>query len=506
MKVISYQRVSTQAQDLHRQQTLAEEYCKTNGHELVQVFKEKISGANTTNRKALDALLQCTKDDADMVIVSELSRITRNEKVYYKILNIIEILKENGLDIVFLDEPDTIYRHSEDFSLAQLITLIVKAQGAAEEKAKIKERMTTGKRDKALLNPYMLFGGKAPFGFKAVANPKFEKGKKSTDCQTIIAINEEQANAIKLIYDMAISGKSAMTIAETIKASGILNSDGKALTAPTITQILHNSLYKGERDMLGAKVKITPIVSANVWEQAQKAISTKRCMITKVEARYNPLKGLLFCGDCGLPMGVFKRSKGLNYKCYFSVYKNGKQHITEGKECHNTMVSYDNLNNAIWKACKEYIKTDEYYGASNLTYAEHRQHEQQLIKAFGDFVEKRKEIIAKVEKFTNTLANTDDADMVELLQTKINALAKEKEETEKAMNDNQQALNRTAKKMAEIAKNLPNKDMTIQEKSEFYHSIIERIEWHSKTWAKVGTIVIKYKNGSAQSVEVATRA
>lgn len=496
MKVISYQRVSTQGQDLHRQQTLVKNYCTQNGYELVKVFQEKISGAKT-DREELNALLQCTKEDADLVVVSELSRITRNESEYYKILNVIAELKEKGLDVVFLDKPHQIYKHDEQFTLTQLIELICEAKGAADERSRKHYQCLSGMKDKAANNPYMVIGSTPSLGFKAITNPLYIKNHVTKNCRTILAIDEDQATSVKMIYEMAINGKSAQTICDYLNATGIKNNRGQRWYSNTILQMIHNPIYKGERTLYGITYKIEPIVSPSVWEKANKAISTRRCTITKKTDRYNPLKGLFYCHDCGLPMSIVVGKRGLYYKCLFQAYKERKLDIIKDKECNNSQVFADLINSTIWDICKEYLKSDEYYRASNMTYADYQHQRSKLDGAWHDMAEEIKAIRDKKRKIEKRLiAYADDEIMVEMLNASFAKVSTELEEIRKQMLQNEKECVKIESKMKELKKQIPNKKMTIQEKSEFYHQIIDRIEWAGIKFKKVGTLIVKFKNGT----------
>lgn len=501
-KVISYQRVSSKGQDVHRQQTLAEEYCEMNGYELVKVIQEKISGA-AEDRESIKTLMECTKEDADLVIVSELSRITREED-YDKIIYYIRTLKDNGLDIVFLDEPNTIYRHNERFTLTQLITLIVKAQGAAEERAKIKSRMQSGKRDKANQNPYMAIGSKITFGFYRYENPNYDKSKTTTECQTLIAINEKERTAVKMVYDMVIQGQSSHKIAEWLNANGYTNSRGHEFSWQNVLMMVKNRIYKGERELFGKVVKIEPIISAAQWEQANNTISAKRCQVTKKDNHFNPLKGLFYCSDCGCPMGIFEQNKQIYYRSYHMTYKKIKAHLTKNAECKASRVAAENLNNAVWNLCKEFVNTDEYYGASNMAFAELKQQESQLIGAFTEMVEKRNTIKYEIETY-QAQADPNNPLITELINNKVEELIKNRREIESKMKDNQKAMGKLTVKMAELKQQLPTDEMTIYEKAEFYHRIIDRIEWNSELFAESGTIKVTYKNGTTAYAMVMTR-
>lgn len=86
MDVIGYIRVSTNNQDLQRQRYLINKYCTENGYTLVHIYEDfAISGANL-DRKEYQNLLNIKKGDADLIVISELSRFSRNEN-YLKTAN-----------------------------------------------------------------------------------------------------------------------------------------------------------------------------------------------------------------------------------------------------------------------------------------------------------------------------------------------------------------------------------------------------------------------------------
>ena len=155
-KVVGYARVSTEKQDLERQKILIREYCADSGYELIKIISEKVSGAKK-DRQSINELLDIDGSVADMVVVSELSRISR-QKELMAVLNTINEILENGLDVLFLDDTTKIYSAYAELDMVDIITLTVKAHSAAEERDKITTRMKTGKLTKVSTNPYMYTG------------------------------------------------------------------------------------------------------------------------------------------------------------------------------------------------------------------------------------------------------------------------------------------------------------------------------------------------------------
>ena len=108
MKAIGYIRVSTTRQDLERQKKLIEDYCIMKNYSIVDIFSDKQTGA-TSNREGYIKLLSTNKSMADVIIVSELSRLSREDEIMNTLTQINMIL-QNGLDVVFLDDESKTYK------------------------------------------------------------------------------------------------------------------------------------------------------------------------------------------------------------------------------------------------------------------------------------------------------------------------------------------------------------------------------------------------------------
>ena len=112
---IAYLRVSTELQDIERQKKLIDDYSKKNGIEVVKWIQEKESGYKS-NRIGLLELMQCNNNMADIVIVADMSRFSRQDDLIQVVFNIATVL-QNGLDLVFINKPvpNSKSRHGKNF-------------------------------------------------------------------------------------------------------------------------------------------------------------------------------------------------------------------------------------------------------------------------------------------------------------------------------------------------------------------------------------------------------
>lgn len=102
MKVIGYIRVSTDKQDAEKQHHLLLQYSQQHKLFIDEFIEVEISSRKNTKERRIDELL--TKlNTGDTLIVAELSRLGRN---MIETLNIINTLTENGVNIIFVRQPE----------------------------------------------------------------------------------------------------------------------------------------------------------------------------------------------------------------------------------------------------------------------------------------------------------------------------------------------------------------------------------------------------------------
>lgn len=160
MKGAIYSRVSTEQQDYSKQTNELKDYAKRNGIEVVYVFEEKESGFNN-NRPEFEKLRKLTKQDIDIILVWEISRISRRA-IYLQ-----QQVQE------FTDKGICIYAKKDGFSTlnddgsvnASTKMLIGFASIIAEqEAATLKERTISSKRNK-ILREGKSYTYYAPYGY-----------------------------------------------------------------------------------------------------------------------------------------------------------------------------------------------------------------------------------------------------------------------------------------------------------------------------------------------------
>jgi len=143
MKIVGYCRVSTATQSTERQIAELSEYSKRNGHELVKIFTEQVSGAVKNEKRAQlsEMINYVVTGGIDKVVVWELSRLGRNT---LEVLKTIETLNENKINLhVLTTNMETLDANGEVNPITRLILTIMSELGAMERK-QIRDRMNSG--------------------------------------------------------------------------------------------------------------------------------------------------------------------------------------------------------------------------------------------------------------------------------------------------------------------------------------------------------------------------
>lgn len=144
-KVFAYLRVSSDSQNINRQDFAIKEYCKNNNIIIKDedIFTDYFSGKDFS-RPAYEILRRCIRS-GDTLIVKELDRLGRNK---LEVKEELQFFKKNNIRIKILDIPTTLIdlpkEQSWIFDMINNILIEVMASVAEEERVKIKQRQREG--------------------------------------------------------------------------------------------------------------------------------------------------------------------------------------------------------------------------------------------------------------------------------------------------------------------------------------------------------------------------
>ena len=178
MKAIIYARVSSSGdrQSTTRQVADLAKYAQYKGYDVEKVFEEHCSGGKKNNDRPVlqEAIDFCIKDNIDIILVSELSRIGRNA---FEVLKTINTLKEHHVNLFLQKEHFTLLDETGKPSMFAPVMLATLATCAELERENIAHRLSSGYKQ------YRSSGGKV--------------GRKPGTVKSVEKIKEEYKDVIK---------------------------------------------------------------------------------------------------------------------------------------------------------------------------------------------------------------------------------------------------------------------------------------------------------------------
>ena len=484
-RVIGYIRVSTDNQDLERQRVLIRKYCENKGYSLLRIEEDYAISGTVSNRNGLNSILNITNNVADMVVVSELSRLSRQDDMFETLTQIHTIIR--NVDLVILDEPDKVYEAGKTIILSDFLMLAIKAYGAADERKKIVSRMTTGKDSKVQAFPLMLTDSNIPTGFKAVPNPNYIKGATP---KMLLVEDEERMQLVRDIFNYVANGLSLGKTAEKLNMLGYRTARNKPFYEQSIRTIINDSIYNGVRYWKGMKLELpVKFISDEIWNLAHKKVQENKNYSGEAQKHYNPLKGIIKC-PCGQTSMYGRTSSCITYRCLDRIKMGIKS------PCTNVGIKAETLIYAVWKDVRLRTLDETYQAKSNEKIAEI---EAENIKLTQSIKEKDSEI-AKLQSdlktvIDNVMASTNIT-IVKALNGKADSIDSQIKsiEAEKTAIDEEIASNN--RRIADEIKSQSRKELdslSLEGKGEMFRELLSKVVYYSVS-LNSGFIVITYKN------------
>ena len=189
MDVIGYIRVSSDKQDLQKQEHLLFKYAQQHDLKVSDFINIEISSRKGTRERRIDELLD-KLNEGDILLVAELSRLGRN---MFEVINIINQLGEKGVEVIFVRQPElstagphrklllAIYSYFAEAEREFISMRTKQGLAAARARGKMLGR-PKGSRDKErVLDPYReqikeyLQLGLSLSRIRVILNPQLEK-------------------------------------------------------------------------------------------------------------------------------------------------------------------------------------------------------------------------------------------------------------------------------------------------------------------------------------------
>lgn len=499
-RAIGYARVSTEKQDLVRQEMLISEYCDTHDSILVDIIEEKVSGAkNEIDREGLMKLLSLQGNEADIIVVSELSRLSREDDAL-NVLNKINDLLKIGFDVVFLDKPEKIYKANSKLTIVDIVTLSVEANSASEGRKKIAMRMKTGKYPKIQANPYMYVGGTAPYGFNVIDNPEYAGQRNNRPAKSIMVVNDAEMENVRLIYSWILDGMTVRDAAKKANEMGFITREDKPFCQTSIAKLIKNPIYNGRRRFKGFNLETDKIITDEDWNLAQERLQENRLYKGHGDKHFNPLKGVIYC-SCGYGM-MLHQMGGKRDGSYLTLQCCVRHRPEYGHKCKNSGIKADVLFDAVWKCVKSAILEKEYKNKSNEQVKNYERNIAIISKQILDTQNIIQKLVTDRDKIPDIIMQLSNMDgvserLISTYNSKYTGFEKQIAESEKKIEILNQEISVYQQKIKDIRKvailhELDTFDDTA--KAEIYRRVLSRVVYYSEN-TKSGFIVISFKNG-----------
>lgn len=345
-KIVIYARVSTEHEaqisalenqldwykpllDLHPEWTLVERY-----------IDEGITGTSAEKRPEFMRMMEDAKKHRfDMILTREVSRFARNT---VDTLQYTRMLKEHGVEVYFINDGIKTFDGDGELRLTIMATL------AQDESRKTSVRVKSGQQTS--MNNGVYYGNGNILGYDRVEQILPDKTK-----DVDFVINPEQAETVRLIFDLYLDGWGLSKIKDELERRGRKTSQGMNSWHPTvISHILKNTFYcgiltyhkeytpdylkqkkvknYGEMELTQVQGRHEPIVTEEEFERVQRIMAQKRteCKNLNEGPRAKGKKprttvwGKLLICECGHTFNTRRwdradRQPGNAYQCYASV-------------------------------------------------------------------------------------------------------------------------------------------------------------------------------------------
>ena len=361
-RAVVYARFSSDNQrdeSIDAQLRAIDEYCEKNNIQIVKIFVDRAKSATSANRpEFLNMIKYCEADNTgiSMVIVHKLDRFSRNK---YDSARYKHKLKSNGIRVVSvlerLDEsPESVIMESVLEGMAEYYSL------------NLAREVMKGLKESALKNQTHL-GGTPPLGYDVAYDKTY-------------IINEEEAQAVRIIFDRYVNGYSYSKIIDELNELGYRTKrENKKFGKNSLYSILTNEKYTGvyvfnktqrkgvngkrnghkiksEDEIIRIEGAMPKIIDNDVFQQAQEMIKKRKKTPGAHKATtFYLLTGIIRCGECNATMQGNKRldkcrNEYVSYRCSCRKQK---------RDCDNKEIRRDELEEFVLTELEKHVLNDE---------------------------------------------------------------------------------------------------------------------------------------------------
>lgn len=303
------------------------EWCHQNHIPILGIFADMAVSGMKDSRPQYEMMMQQLRANiADTVVIYDQSRMFRKMTAWFVFRDELAAM---GVSVVSVTQPliGKDLRDPTNF-LTEGSMALFNQIWALQTRQKVMEKMRFMARNG------MHTGGKPALGYKV------EDGR--------LAICEEEAVIVRRIFQEYSSGMSYREIIAGLNQDGVTTKSGKSFGTNSLHDLLKNKKYIGvlvygksprsssgtrnthgdnPDDIIEIENALPAIVDTNTWETVQKKMAkNKRSQAGRpATVRNYPLKGKVFCGECGAALVYTGSKNSCGRYHYYSC--SGKQRL-----------------------------------------------------------------------------------------------------------------------------------------------------------------------------------
>ena len=327
-----------------------------------RIFREVVSGETIKDRPVMISVLKLIESESiKAVLVVEPQRLSRGD-----LEDCGKIVNAFRYSSTLVVTPVKTYDLHDEYDRKFFEMELTRGNDYLEY---IKKILGRGRVASVMQGNYI--GTRAAFGYKKV---KIGTGKNSYHTLEIVP---DQADAVRLMFKLYISGEGFTNIAKALDDYGVKPLNASHWSPAAISDMISNPLYIGKirwnnkkvvKKMVDGVIKNTrplnksgviivdgkhePIIDAETFQLAQERRG-KTPKVKRFNELKNPYAGLLWCGKCGMAMSLKQYMQKGRHTVSQSMLCNGQSW------CHTKSVSYSEFQSRVIDTLKHTISDFE---------------------------------------------------------------------------------------------------------------------------------------------------
>lgn len=413
-QAVIYCRVSSVGQvvkgdGLNSQETRCQEYAKHKGYEVIEIFKDDVSGG-LINRPGMQSMLKFLKkhkQDQLVVIIDDISRLARGLEAHIQLRTAI------GDAGGKLESPSVEFGEDSDSQLVENLLASVSQHQRQKNAEQVANRMRS-----RMLNGYWVFQFAIGYRYERVAG----HGK-------MLVKDEPVASIIKEALEGYACGKfeTQTEVQRFLETQAAFPKDRLGrVHCSKVQNMLTRVIYAGyltheEWNIINHPGKHEPIISFETWKQIQDKLKTQ----AKVSARKDiecdfPLRGFILCDHCKSPMtSGWSHGRNAKYGYYYCFAK--------GCPDYKKSIRKEQLEQQFENILIEMQPAENLIGLGKLVLSKawenkvsHTEKDKMLLR------EEIRQIEKKVDLYLNRIIEADSPSVIKSYENQVKKLEEEK--------------------------------------------------------------------------------